>query len=195
MTAQGGPRTGVVLAVVGALLAACLIGGSAAAYVIERGLPGVLPTDLSHRQPRDVCPLLEVGQFRKDGLGELLTSHDYKSNGCDYVLRSYAADASTKPRTLRLVVAVSQDAGASFARSQRETQPRRLPVECGTQAFAAHEIDTAGENGDAWLWCVDEDVYLTLVFHGYNKDRWNGLELDEAMAVVGRAALSRVPTA
>ena len=184
----------MVAAIFGGLLAACCLGGSAAAYVIEYGLPGVLPTGLSHRPPRDVCALLDASAFRADALGELQGSSKYKSNGCDYALRTNSADPAAKPRTLRLIVEVEDTAADSFGEAQREG-PRRLPVECGEKAFAAHQTDAAGENGDAWLWCLDKDVYLTVVFHGYTKDRWNGLELDDDVAALGRTALSRVPTA
>ncbi|WP_432988143.1 hypothetical protein [Dactylosporangium sp. CA-233914] len=187
-----GPRTGVLLAIVGGLLALCCAGGAAAAYVVEKGLPDVLPTNLSHRQPQDPCELLGKDAFGTD-FGGVLTGSEKGDRGvCDYMFQRDPRGPA-QPNRLRLLVDVSAQAGTEFDAARNS--PSRLPVECGQRAYATHTIDPAGENAEATLWCVDRDVYLMLTFRGYDHDRFSGLPLDETMAALGRTALSNVPKA
>lgn len=190
-----GPRTGVLLAIVGALAALCCAGGTVAAFVVQRGVADLAPKAVSHRQPRDPCDLLGRDAFADGALGELQSARADRSTGCEYALRGDPHDPGGAGRTLRLTVSVSADARRRYADGLRGGQQRQLPVECGTEAYAAHRIDPAGQVADDWLWCVDGDVYLTLAFHGSKDAPWNGLELDEVLANLGRAAIANVPKA
>jgi hypothetical protein len=184
----------VVLAVVGALLAACCIGGSAAAYLVERGLPDVSSADEAsqqhHRQPPDPCALLDAAALRVS-LGEVATSSAYKDTGCDYALSADPADPNLQARALHLAVEVSAQAGQSFQRAL-QSGPRRHEVDCGEEAYSAAQFDT-GKVGDASLWCHSGDVYLTLLYHGFDYN--GGRTFDATLAGLGRAALGKVPTA
>jgi hypothetical protein len=184
----------VLLAIVGALAAMCCLGGAAAAYIVERGIPDVLPTDLSHRPPRDPCALLGKEAFGSDLGGPLESSRTSSGRDqCDYAFQADAkAPADAKP-ALRLVVHVSAEAAKEFGDARKESS--RIPVQCGSSAYAAHTTNPTGQIAEAWLWCLQQDVYLTLHFKGYSPVRWNGLVLDELMANLGRVAIGNVPKA
>ncbi|MEU7872249.1 hypothetical protein [Dactylosporangium sp. NPDC049140] len=188
------PRTGVLLAIVGGLLALCVIGGTAAAFVVENGLGGVVPSNQSHRQPKDPCALLNKDAFGTD-LGAPLEKAQKGDEGiCDYTFQHDSHSPEASGSRLRLYVEVSSSAPAKFESQQGATSGlSRLPVECGEHAVAGHKVDPAGENADAQLWCLQQDVYIMLTFHGYNHARFSALELDEIMARIGRTALSNVP--
>ncbi|WP_433217997.1 hypothetical protein ACQP00_11260 [Dactylosporangium sp. CS-047395] len=188
------PRTGVLVAIVGGLLALCVIGGSVAAYIVQTGLPDVLPTDLSHRQPKDPCALLGKDAFGTDLGGALEKAEKGTTGVCDFTFAHDSRSSAPTGSRLRLYVEVSTAAPTKFEGAPTAGLSR-LPVECGQRAYAGHKVDPSGENADAGLWCLDQDTYLTLTFHGYNHDRFNALELDEIMARIGRTALANVPKA
>ncbi|GAA3456699.1 hypothetical protein [Dactylosporangium matsuzakiense] len=186
------PRTGVMVAIVGGLLALCALGGTAAAFIVEKGLPGTA-ADTSHRQPSDPCQLLS-----KETLGTQLGAPLEKSakggdGVCNYTFKHDSRSPEATGSRLELRVDVSSTAASKFQAARGPAGMTRLPVECGQGGFAGHKLDPAAENADAMLWCLDQDVFLTLTFHGYNHDRFNSLELDEVMAGLGRTALANVP--
>ncbi|WP_433615026.1 hypothetical protein ACQP2P_10350 [Dactylosporangium sp. CA-139114] len=189
------PKTGVLLAIVGGLLALCVAGGSSAAYVIENGIGGIGGDgSLSHRQPTDPCALLNKDAFGTDLGGTLEKSAKGEAGTCDYTFQHDSRSPEATGSKLRLYVEVSTSAVARYESQQGGAGLSRLPVECGKQAIAGHKVDAAGENADARLWCVDSDVFVMLTFHGYNRQRFNALELDDIMARIGRTALGNVPT-
>jgi len=188
------PTTRVLLAIVGGLLALCAIGGTAAAFIIEKGLPDVLPSDLTHRQPADPCALLGAAAFGTDFGGQLAKATKGDKNTCDYTFAHDSRSPEATGSTLRLYVEVSASAETSFEAAQG-VGLSRLPVQCGQTAFAGHKIDSSAMNVDATLWCLNEDTYLMLTLHAYNHDRFSGLVLDEALATLGRTTIANVPKA